>query len=167
MTNMLRAMRRGLLPVFFAPVLWLPQVAPQTGADPFLATQQEGVAKNAKALTFTIRLKDNKDVFQQGEIIRVELSFSSALPKTYELDGATYDRGGRLNIDSYRVDRPDGAVDPLRDQEPSGDGGLRSIPILGEKPYTIIRDLNEYLRFDKPGKYRLYVVTHRVEREPT
>jgi hypothetical protein len=85
---MLRAIWRCLLPVFFAPVLWLPQVAAQTGADPFLAAQQQGVAKNPKALTFTIRLKDNKDVFQQGEIICVELSFSSALPKTYELDGA-------------------------------------------------------------------------------
>jgi hypothetical protein len=43
---------------------------------------------------------------------------------------------------------------------------LRSIPILDEKPYTIVRDLNEYLRFDKPGKYRLYVVSNRVERGP-
>ena len=41
------------------------------------------------------------------------------------------------------------------------------MPILETKPYLIVRDLNEYLRFDKPGKYRLYVVSTRVIRGPT
>jgi hypothetical protein len=153
--------------VFLAPVLCLPQAAPQAGADPFLAAQQEGVAKNPKALTFTIRLKDDKVLFQQGEIIRVELAFSSTLPKTYQLNGATYDRSDRLDIDSYHVDPTDGVVDPLKDKVRNWLGGIRLEPILEEKPYLIVRELNEYLRFDKPGKYRLYVVSQRVGREPT
>ncbi len=135
-------------------------------ADAFLKKQQRGLANNPRALTFTISLKDNKTRYQQGEIIRVELSFSSSLPKTYRLDGATYDRGGRLNIDSYFIDPQDGAVDPLKDYLLGGMGGLRGISVLDESPHRIVRDLNEYLRFDKPGKYRLYVISNRVEREP-
>jgi hypothetical protein len=137
----------------------------ETGADQFLVAQQEGVAKNPTGVIFTIRLKDNKDRFQQGEIIPVELSLSSTVPKTYQLDGGLYDRGGRLNVDSFHADPADGAVDPLKDQEPSSGGGIRSVPILDEKPYLIMRDLNEYLRFEKPGKYRLYVVSNRVQRQ--
>jgi hypothetical protein len=181
--NLPRAIWIGVLLVFlaigacpgFTSALFLPPMACQqvvsgktgTGADRFLMAQQDGVAKNPRSLTFAIRLRDNKDRFQQGEVIRVELSFSSALPKTYQLDGALYDRGGRLNIDSYQVDSPDGAVDPLKDREPGEMGGIRSIPVLDEKPYLIVRELNEYLRFDKPGKYRVYIVSKRVQREPT
>ena len=161
---MLRAIRRWLLSVFLVPVLCLPQAASQTRADNFLAAQQEGVAKNPNGLTFTIRLKDNQDKFQQGEIIRVELAFSSSLPKTYELDGATYDRNDRLEIDSYHVDPADGAVDPLKDKVRAWLGGVSLTPILDEKPYLIVRELNEYLRFDRPGKYRLYVSSNRVQR---
>jgi len=46
-------------------------------------------------------------------------------------------------------------------------GGIRSMPILETKAYLIIRELNEYIRFDKPGNYRLYVTSERVQREAT
>jgi hypothetical protein len=151
------------LPTFYHPV----SSQTQARADQFLIAQQEGVAKTPIGLAFTIHLKDNKDQFQQGEIIRVELSFSSSSPKRYQLDGALYDRGGRLSIDRYYVDHPDGAVDPLMGREPSSLGGVRSMPILEAKPYLIVRDLNEYLRFDKPGEYRLYMVSDRVRSEPS
>jgi hypothetical protein len=181
MTSLLLAIKKEFPAIFltfgaslgFASVLWVPlrPVPPSgqtaTGDDLFIDAQKKDVAKNLEALSFTIRLIDAKDSYQQGEIIRVELAFSSALPKTYQLDGALYDRGGRLGIDSYCVDPPDGAVDPLKDQSPGGMGGMRAIPVLEEKPYRIVRDLNEYLRFDKPGKYRLYVVSNRLQREPT
>jgi hypothetical protein len=183
MTSRLRSILICPLPIFFAVGIYLgfasaplralptfqPTISGQTeaGDDQFLIAQQEGVAKNPIGLAFTIRLKDNKEQFQQGETIRVELSFSSASPKRYELDGALYDRGGRLSIDRYCVDRLDDAVDPLKDLEPSSLGGMRSIPILEANPYLIVRDLNEYLRFDKTGKYRLYVVSDRVRREPS
>jgi hypothetical protein len=140
---------------------------PNTEHDTFLITQQENLAKNPKGLSFTIRLKDKKTRFRKGEIIRVELSFSSTLPKTYQLDDARYDRSGRLGIDSYRVDPADGVVDPLRELQIGMMGGVRGAPILDMKPHLIIRDLNEYVRFDKPGKYRLYVLSSRVGRKPS
>ncbi|HTY63084.1 MAG TPA: hypothetical protein VMG30_12620 [Acidobacteriota bacterium] len=140
---------------------------PKTERDPFLVAQQEGLAKNPKGLSFAIQLKDKKTRFRQGEIIQVELSFSSALPKTYQLDDARYDRGGRLGIDSYHVDPADGAVDPLKELQNGTKGGIRGFPILDVKPHLIVRNLNEYVRFDKPGKYRLYVFSSRVGRKPS
>jgi hypothetical protein len=138
----------------------------ETGADQFLVAQQKEAAKNPSGLIYTIRLKDNKNSFQQGEIIPIEFGFSSKLPNKYQLDNRLYDRGGRLGIDSYQIDPSDGAVDPLENSKPGMDGGLSSPPILNEKPYLIVRELNEYLRFDKPGKYRLYVISDRIESDP-
>ncbi|MBX7173285.1 MAG: hypothetical protein K1X72_20110 [Pyrinomonadaceae bacterium] len=41
-------------------------------------------------------------------------------------------------------------------------GGLHSIPMLTDKPQIINYELNEWLRFDKVGKYRLYIFSQRV-----
>jgi len=174
MPNLLRTIRMVFLPLLFIICLgfapgrmYSTEAGGSAAADPFVKTQREGVANNPKALTFAIRLKDNKNRFHQGEIIRVELAFASMLQNTYQLDGGLYDRGGRLDVDEYRIDRLEDAVDPLKDYQQSHMGGIRSMPILEKKPYRIVRDLNEYIRFDKAGKYRLYVVSGRVRREPT
>jgi hypothetical protein len=182
-TEMTRKIRIGLLLVALVSAIELgatpdfslsvkdpkPAGSPQAiaASDRFFAAQREGVARNPIGLKFTIRLQNGDAQFRQGEVIRIEFSFSSALAKTYQLDGALYDRGGRLEIDSYHVDPEDGAVDPLKNHELGIGGGMRSIPVLDEKPYAIVRELNEYLRFDKPGKYRLYIVANRVQRELT
>jgi hypothetical protein len=160
--------KRGLT-IFIVVCAFSLSASAQTGADDFLSAQQKELEKNPAGVVFKISLTDNRTQFQQGEIIRVELAFSSKSDKKYQLDGATYDRGGRLLIDAYHVDLADGATDPLKDQFDYDSlriyGGLRSMPILDANPYTIVRDLNEYLRFDKPGKYRLYVVSHRIRKE--
>jgi len=44
---------------------------------------------------------------------------------------------------------------------------LRGIGKLTKEPYVIKSELNEWLRFDKPGHYRLYVVSPRVGRKKT
>jgi hypothetical protein len=46
---------------------------------------------------------------------------------TYQLDGGFYDRGGRLEIDKYLIDRPDDVADPLKDYQAGFGGGMRSI----------------------------------------
>ena len=40
-------------------------------------------------------------------------------------------------------------------------GRLRSNPELEEKPRVITYEINEWFRFDMPGKYRLYLTIHR------
>lgn len=139
----------------------------QEKQDPYIRQYNERRAKNPEGLLFTVRLKDNRKQFHLGEIIPVELSFASSKPETFTLDAATYDRSGRLHSDGFALDPRDGAVDPIADYFNSGLdgfmlGGLRGIPDLTEKPYLITAELNEWQRIEKPGHYRMYVVSSRV-----
>ena len=68
----------------------------------------------------------------------------------------SYERGGRVAIDEFIVDRERSAVDALSDYYNSlsglmggGSGGFRQ---LGDKPITVITELNEWRRIDRPGK---------------
>src|SRR5436190_1491768 len=53
------------------------------------------------ALHFSVRTRGGQVSFRVGEVIPLELSFSSAAPKTYQLDMAGYDRSGRLNAERF------------------------------------------------------------------
>lgn len=121
------------------------------------------------AITLTLRLTDGRRQFRPGEIIPIELEFSSATPKRFTVDGATYDRSGRLMIDEFVIDRIDDVSDPMLDYFGSIDGyiggGIRGIGVLGEKPFTVKLELNEWFRFDKPGVYTLAVKSGRVSDE--
>ncbi|MBI4909548.1 MAG: hypothetical protein HY820_38380 [Acidobacteria bacterium] len=43
-------------------------------------------------------------------------------------------------------------------------GGHNPTPLLEPKPYEIELTLNDWFRFDRPGKYRLYLKSHRLGR---
>ena len=59
------------------------------------------------------------------------------------------------------------AEDPLRGL-PGGEGGMGGLSggpvVLSEKPFTFERVLNEWVRFRRPGTYRVYVLSRRVRR---
>jgi len=132
----------------------------------FEVKRREASSKNPPGLSFTIRLAGAKREFRQGEIIRLEMSFSSSLPKRYEMEGRTWDRSGRLDQDDFHIDPADGFSDPMYDHFHSGfgsmGGGGGGAFTLEVKPRLITYDLNEWFRFDRPGKYRLYVASPRV-----
>ena len=143
---------------------------PASQADPFIREHNEREAKNPEGLLFKVRLKENRKQFHMGEVITLELSFATPKPATYTLDAATYDRSGRLFSDGFVLDQQDAAPDPLTDYflselDPFMLGGLRGIPDLTDKPYLITANLNEWRRIDRPGHYRLYVVSSRVGRK--
>jgi hypothetical protein len=148
----------------------LPAIAPvQTALSQQDVTQsRDPIPENAPGVTFILRLKDGKTTFRQGELITVEMLFASSLPNTYRVDGRTYDRSGRLYADTYHFEPELGTTDPLQDYVQSGMfgggmGGLAPVPpILVEKPYVIAQDLNEFVRFDRPGKYCLWVTNSRI-----
>jgi hypothetical protein len=128
------------------------------------------LAQSAAApVGLTLRLPDGRRQFRPGEIIPVELEFSSATPKRFTVDGATYDRSGRLTIDEFVIDRIDDVSDPMLDYFGSSGGsiggGIRGIGILGEEPFRVKLELNEWFRFDKPGMYTLAVKSGRVTDE--
>jgi hypothetical protein len=144
--------------------------SPANQVDPFIREHKERQAKNPEGLLFKVRLKENGKQFHLGEIISLELSFAASKPETLTLDAATYDRSGRLHSDGFVLDQQDAAPDPIEDYFQSGLdffmlGGLRGIPDLTDKPYLITEELNEWRRIDRPGHYRLYVVTSRVGRK--
>jgi hypothetical protein len=132
----------------------------------FEVKRREASSKNPPGISFMIRLAGARREFRQGEVIRLEMSFSSSLPKKYEMNGRTRDRSGRLDLDSFHIDPADGFSDPMYDHFHSSFGligGGGSGPLtLEEKPRLITYDLNEWFRFDRPGKYRLYVASPRV-----
>jgi hypothetical protein len=137
--------------------------------DSYISKHKERRAQNPDGLSFTIKLKDNRKQFHLGEIITLELSFAASKPQTFTLDAATYDRSGRLHSDGFALDPRDGVIDPIGDYFDfvmvNGfvlTGGLRSIPELTDKPYVITVEMNEWQRIDKPGHYRMYVVSSRA-----
>jgi len=128
-----------------------------------------GVTRNPPDVTFKAVFKDGKNKFRPGEIILIEMQFSTTSPQKYLLDGGLYDRGGRMSEERYVVDPQGGTVDPLADYFDGGGvimGGRRSMPILEENPYSIVQELNEWVRFDRPGKYRLFVSSRRLSSDP-
>ncbi|MFL6335303.1 MAG: hypothetical protein ACJ754_18480 [Pyrinomonadaceae bacterium] len=136
--------------------------------DEFATGQKQAAAKNPPGVSFVLRLKGGQTRFRQGEVIRLELSFASSLPGTYHLDSATYDRSGRLEVDDFHLDPEGGTSDPLYDyfhfRGGFLGGGLRGNPALEAKPYVVGAELNEWYRFERHGRYRLYVTSGRVGR---
>jgi hypothetical protein len=116
-------------------------------------------------LMLTLRVSEGRRQFRPGEIIPIELEFNSPIPKRFAVDGATYDRGGRLTIDEFRVEPIDAVTDPLLDYFALGGGvggGLRRIGALGEHPFVVKLELNDWFRFDQAGTIRLSVRSQRV-----
>lgn len=130
----------------------------------FDSKRREAASQNPEDISFTIWLEGDKKQFRQGEVIRLEMRFASSRAKTYRLDAATYDRGGRLKMDTFHLEPNTGFMDPLRDHLSFWGGGLRGIPELEEKPYLITYEINEWFWFEQPGKYQLYLTSPRVSR---
>jgi len=129
-----------------------------------LATRMAGQSATPVRLTVT----PDKTNYYLGETIQLQLQYTSTEPKTFAADSQTYDRIGRQNgVEVYEMDPVAGTEDPLQGLVASmgGMGGISGGPvILSEKPFVIERTLNEWIRFTRPGTYRLHVVSHRVSR---
>jgi hypothetical protein len=110
---------------------------------------------------------NGKTIYREGEIIPVSLAFTSASNGKYAADSRTYDRSGRLNLETFCV-APDTGRDPLVDYFESGiwsgfvGGGLSSgfLP-LSLEPYVVNEELNEW-KVLPPGSYTLRVASDRV-----
>jgi hypothetical protein len=116
-------------------------------------------------VTLTVRFADGRSQFRPGESLPIELEFDSRVPKRFVVDRGTYDRGGRLTTDEFQVEPDEAVTDPLLDYFAFGGGslgGMRGIGVLGEKPFTVKLDLNEWFRFEKAGIYTLAVRSQRV-----
>lgn len=130
---------------------------------------QDQSTSNPADLHFHIGVAGEPRRFHIGERIPLALSFSSDTPKKYQLNGATYDRSGRMHTEEFIAERDSGFHDPYRDYFGLGllgyiGGGLRNDPLLDVAPDTIDVALNDWLAFDRPGRYRFYVKSYRLSR---
>jgi hypothetical protein len=116
--------------------------------------------------SFTIQFLQAVTRFHVGEVIPIELLFSSSTPNTFSMSTRSYDRSGRLNEEQFHV-TPEGR-DPLHNYYELGmgmGGGLGGSLVLTSEPQVLHEDLNEWVSLDHPGHYTIYVTTGRISRQ--
>ncbi len=130
----------------------------------FDADHTAALAANPAGVTLEVHTEGKRTRFADGEQITLILRFSSTVLGKYHVGVADYDRSGRLWTESFHFDPPT-VVDPLADYF-GGMGSMGGIapssPALAGQPVELPIVLNDWARF-KPGKYRFYVTSSRVE----
>src|SRR5262249_47814627 len=113
-----------------------------------------------------VRLEAGKDTYRIGEEIPLELEFRGKSSSDYYFSTETYDRSGRLFTERYNITPTGSFIDPLADLFADGyiGGGGRSEQPLNDVPFILHVRLNDWVRFTKPGQYRLIVNSARLHR---
>jgi hypothetical protein len=119
----------------------------------------------------TLRLTSGATQYRQGELISLDVQFTSNGPERFV---ATVDVRNRWDIlvpaDDFQVTPAQGAVDPLASYETFFENDRRfsmrpavfTFPGQMPLPVTIHRPLTDWLRFDQPGHYKVFLRTLRV-----
>ena len=134
------------------------------------AQDSSSVASSASQDGPQLQLSTNATVYRQGQLIPLELSFTSKVPNRYQVNMAEYDRSGRMGYEKFVVEPADGTADPLlayfKSETVFFGGALTNFKFLSDSPYVTHLYLNEWVRFDKPGNYRVTVTSRRVSDTP-
>jgi hypothetical protein len=142
-------------------------------ADDFKVQHEHAVSGNPAGVHFTIAVRDGQKRFRIGERITLDYTFTADAPGKFLAGATNKDQSGRSMYEKFVVDRPDDAADPL-----AGFFELYSAlycshlqmpqtarqPLGPSTPATNSVSLTQYLRFRKPGHYRLYAITQQVIR---
>ena len=138
-------------------------------AEPGMAFQDEKVSTPSSSGTatsaFVVRLRNGQAKFRQGETITLKLGYG-ADPQASTSSFPMHANQPGLAVDEFRLEPRTGVTDPLRDFMGSvgaWDGPPpRATPFVEERgPWAAI-EINEWFRFDKPGRYHLSVLAHAV-----
>jgi hypothetical protein len=132
--------------------------------DAFFERWKELAGRQPEGVKFIITAPKTEFFF--GEVIPLELKFTSTQSRTFLADSRLQDRVGRMNYtEEFVADPVSLSEDPLEGL-PGGQGGMGGLsggPVaLSEKPFAFERVLNEWVRFRKPGEFRVYIVSRRV-----
>jgi len=135
-------------------------------ASDFEAARLKAVAANPPGVSVTLGLPGGREQFHRGEVIPLSAVFASRRPRAYRADTDPGSRDLQWGDDAFHVESASGATDPLRgfytrDILVYNGPGPRLEP-LEVKPVTISYTLNEWLRFDAPGRYRVFLTTGRI-----
>jgi hypothetical protein len=114
----------------------------------------------------SIITRNDQKRFQIGEVIPLVLSFTAETAERFSINLARYDRSGRMGFETFAVNPRSGTVDPLAAYFGASTvllgGGLTNFEYLSATPVQIHLQLNEWVRFDRPGTYRICVTSSRV-----
>lgn len=117
-------------------------------------------------ITFTLKTTNAPAVYHLGERIVCKLSFSAKIPGKYNLIDFGEPRSGVVGQYQFSAIPADGAVDPRVDLGQLGivtvGGQLFGCYKLSATPVIFETDPNEWLRFTKPGNYRLHARSSKV-----
>jgi len=131
----------------------------------FLAVSLAACASD-ETTALVITTADQRSTFRIGERIPIDLSFTGPDNKQFEITMASYDRSGRMSYEQFEVEPDSGWSDPLAvyfgSQGGFIGGGLSSLGVLSQTPTVMHLNLNEWVRFDRPGNYTVVVTSHRV-----
>ncbi len=123
-------------------------------------------AQTPDEVVFELRATRAPAIYQIGERIELELSFSARDTGKYAITTTSEQRDGSLVNETYSLSPDSGAIDPRETQRamPWGVGGdfMSSETALTEAPVIRHADLNEWLRFTRPGHYLLHAVSPRI-----
>ena len=109
-----------------------------------------------------LELSTQQTTFHIGETIPLTLSLTGPDNKQFHVNTASYDRSGRMNLETFNLSPSAGWADPLADLFRGIGGGMSGIGTLSSSPTIIPINLNEWVRFDQPGVYHLTVTSSRV-----
>ncbi len=124
------------------------------------------LAANPPGLSLAIRTHLGKLRFAQGELLTLDLEFRDDSGARHLFHPIAYDRSGRLGIDRVIVAPASGVEDPLRDYYRAMGfgfigGGISTPPAPLDGPTTLALDVNEHVRFVRPGVYVVHVESYR------
>jgi hypothetical protein len=117
---------------------------------------------------FRLNTAGGKTSFRLGEPIALELAFTSTVAGKYSAIGGGTDRMGfEAFHETFEVAPSGGTADPLADYFKGGmaANGLAWNRELSPKPVAVEHDLNQWVRFARPGHYRIRATSHRVSVE--
>jgi len=150
-------------------LLALAWVSPGICLDAFDSQHQQALAGNPPGVHLQISLDSGQTSFHIGDTIQIKYEFMADSSAQYVAGARYLDYGQRSVLESFFTDRPADARDPLQDYWAVHEtlAGHLSAPRepnlkLGVSPQFDSVEVTHYLRFLKPGRYRLYVVTRSV-----
>lgn len=133
--------------------------------DSFVQQRDAEATKNGST-GFSISFADARRSFRPGETIALVFTFHR-----YDISGFNYEHCGGLGVADAVLDHSDGTADPQADFANNGIqgpgcgllSGVRGGVIRSDgkvevpRPIQFAVYLNQAVRFDRPGKYRVYV----------
>lgn len=128
-----------------------------------LLTISSSYAQQAQPLLH-LQTSTAQSVFHIGERIPLTLAFSATETNRYEITNSSSNRQGCTDHEDFEVTPNNGWADPLAVYYGDWCNGsfMSSLGLLLSKPTIVQHDLNEWIRFDQPGVYKLTVISRRV-----